>query len=160
VAGSSSASKAWDLVPQRPTLARVREAAAGCRACELWKRATQTVFGEGSPGAEVMLVGEEPGDRADVEGHPFVGAAGKLLDWEPRGKRRIHKKPNAEHIAACRPWLETELKLVGPKTLVCLGATAAQTILGRSFRLTQHADLRRVADVLAGGPSTSRSASG
>jgi DNA polymerase len=90
VAGSSSASKAWDLVPQRPTLARVREAAAGCRACELWKRATQTVFGEGSAGAEVMLVGEEPGDREDVAGHPFVG----------------------------------------PKTLVCLGATAAQAILG------------------------------
>jgi uracil-DNA glycosylase family protein len=154
-------SPAWDLIPEKPTLPKVRQAAAGCRACELWEKGTQTVFGEGSAGSSLMLVGEQPGDREDVEGHPFVGPAGRLLDtaleragidrskvyvtnvvkhfnWEPRGRRRIHKKPNAEHISACRPWLETELRLVKPKVLVCLGATAAQAIIGRTFRLTQH----------------------
>jgi DNA polymerase len=156
-----SDSSAWDLIPERPTLGSVRQAAKDCRACRLWRNATQTVFGEGSAKAEVMMVGEQPGDREDREGRPFVGPAGKLLDraldeagidrrtvyvtnvvkhfkFEPRGKRRIHKKPAAEEIAACRPWLETELRLVRPRILVCLGATAAQALLGRTFRLTQH----------------------
>jgi uracil-DNA glycosylase family protein len=158
---SAADSAAWDLIPERPTLPRLREAAVGCRACRLWRNATQTVFGEGTSSAEVMMVGEQPGDREDIEGRPFVGPAGKLLDraleeadidrrkvdvtnvvkhfkFEPRGKRRIHKKPVADEIAACRPWLETELELVKPRVLVCLGATAAQALLGRTFRLTQH----------------------
>src|SRR3989440_7631345 len=130
-------SGARDLIPDRPTIRSLRAAAASCRACQLWERATQTVFGEGATHAEVMLVGEQPGDREDVEGHPFVGPAGKVLDraldeagidrskvyltnvvkhfnWEPRGKRRIHKKPNAEHVAACRPRLESEIRGVRP----------------------------------------------
>ena len=158
---SNDRSAAPDLIPEHPTLRSLREAAAGCRACELWERGTQTVFGEGSPRAGIMLVGEQPGDREDIEGHPFVGPAGRVLDraldeagidrtdvyvtnavkhfnWEPRGKRRIHKKPNAEHIRACRPWLEAELAAVKPDILVCLGATAAQAIVGRQFRLTHH----------------------
>jgi uracil-DNA glycosylase family protein len=158
---TSGVSLAWDLIPDRPTLKGVREAAVGCQACELWERATQTVFGEGSPRSEVMLVGEQPGDHEDLEGHPFVGPAGRVLNsgleeagidrkkvyvtnvvkhfnWEPRGKRRIHRKPNAEHIRACRPWLETEIRLVRPKVLVCLGATAAQAVIHRTFKLTQH----------------------
>jgi uracil-DNA glycosylase len=149
-----------ELIPYRPNLASVRDAAAGCRACDLYKRATQTVFGEGPSKAEVMLVGEQPGDAEDVAGHPFVGPAGKLLDralteagidrrrvyvtnvvkhfkWEPRGKRRIHAKPNSAEIAACRPWLETEIALVKPRLLVCLGATAAQALLGKHFRVSQ-----------------------
>jgi uracil-DNA glycosylase len=149
------------MVPARPTLRSLAEAAGQCRACELWERATQTVFGEGSPRAEVMMVGEQPGDHEDLEGHPFVGPAGRVLDqaldeagidradvyltnvvkhfnWEPRGKRRIHKKPGAEHIRACRPWLEMEIRVVKPKILVCLGAVAAQAIIGRDFRLTRH----------------------
>ena len=159
----SSSSAAWDLLPDRPTLSSVREAAKGCRACHLWRDATQTVFGEGKPRSLVMLVGEQPGDREDVEGRPFVGPAGSVLDraleeagidrrlvyvtnvvkhfkWTPapRGKRRIHKKPNAEEIAACGPWLQTEIDLVKPQVLVCLGATAAQALLGRQFRVTQH----------------------
>jgi DNA polymerase len=148
------------LIPRRPTLPRLREAARDCRACPLWKRGTQTVFGEGSRDSRVFLVGEQPGDREDIEGRPFVGPAGKLLDacleeagidralayvtnavkhfkWEPRGKRRIHKKPNAAEIAACRPWLDAELALVKPKVVVCLGATAAQALLGASFRVTK-----------------------
>ena len=160
--GASSTSQAWDLIPERPKLAELREVSMECRACPLWERATQTVFGEGAAGSDVMLVGEQPGDREDVEGRPFVGPAGKLLDealqdagidrrkvyvtnvvkhfkWTPapRGKRRIHKKPNAEEISACRPWLEREIELVQPKVLVCLGATAAQALLGRQFRVTQ-----------------------
>jgi DNA polymerase len=150
-----------DLIPKRPTLATVREAAQDCRACDLYKRGTQTVFGEGPKKAEVMMVGEQPGDSEDVSGYPFVGPAGRLLDealgkagidrarvyvtnvvkhfkWEARGKRRIHAKPNGAEIAACRPWLETEIMLVKPRVLVCLGATAAQALLGRSFRVTQH----------------------
>ena len=147
------------FIPERPTLARVRAAARDCTACDLYKRGTQTVFGEGAARATLMLVGEQPGDAEDLSGHPFVGPAGKLLDraleeagiersltyitnvvkhfkWEPRGKRRIHKKPNAGEIAACRPWLDVEIALVRPRGIVCLGATAAQALLGRQFRLT------------------------
>src|SRR6266498_2258364 len=148
------------LVPTRPSLTKLRGAAAGCKACPLWKTGTQTVFGEGSLKAEVMFVGEQPGDREDKSGKPFVGPAGRLLDqaleeagidrlqtyvtnvvkhfkWEPRGKRRIHKKPNAVEIAACRPWLEAEIAVVKPKVIVALGATAAQALLGPQFRLTK-----------------------
>jgi DNA polymerase len=149
-----------ELLPDRPTLRSVREVARGCKACELYKRGTQTVFGEGPRKAEVMLVGEQPGDAEDLAGHPFVGPAGRLLDtaleeagidrrqvyvtnvvkhfkWEPRGKRRIHAKPNAAEIGACRPWLEVEIALVKPRVLVCLGATAAQALLGKSFKVSR-----------------------
>ncbi len=149
------------LIPEKPTLEKLRAAAAGCQACDLWKRATQTVFGEGSAHAKVMFAGEQPGDREDLAGRPFVGPAGWLLDkclaeagidrnqvyvtnvvkhfkWEPRGKRRIHKKPNSLQIAACRPWLDAEIEQVKPQVIVCLGATAAQALLGRSFKVTQH----------------------
>jgi DNA polymerase len=152
---------AAERIPDHPTLGNVREAAKDCQACDLWKRGTQTVFGEGARKAELMLVGEQPGDVEDLSGHPFVGPAGKLLDraleaagidraavyvtnvvkhfkWEPRGKRRIHKKPNAAEIAACRPWLDTEIQLVKPRAVVCLGATAAQALLGRQFKVTAH----------------------
>jgi len=148
------------LVPRKPTLAKLRRAAAGCRACDLWKRGTRTVFGEGSSRARVMLVGEQPGDREDLEGRPFVGPAGRILDaslekagidrravyvtnvvkhfkWEPRGKRRIHQKPDSVEIGACRPWLDAEIALVAPEVLVCLGATAAQALIGRSFRVSR-----------------------
>jgi uracil-DNA glycosylase len=141
-------------------LKSARLAAKDCRACDLWKLGTQTVFGEGPAKARVMLVGEQPGDREDIEGKPFVGPAGALLDkalaeagidreqtyvtnavkhfkWEPRGKRRIHKKPNALEIAACRPWLDVEIELVKPDIVVCLGATAAQALLGKDFRVTR-----------------------
>ena len=154
------ADSAADLVPSRATLPRLRDAAAGCRACPLWKTGTQTVFGEGRTGAAVMFVGEQPGDREDREGAPFVGPAGRVLDdglgragidrraayvtnavkhfkWEPRGKRRIHAKPNSSELAACRPWLDAELAAVRPRVVVCLGATAAQSLLGRSFRVTK-----------------------
>jgi uracil-DNA glycosylase len=137
----------------------VNAAAKACQACDLYKHATQTVFGEGAPKASLMLIGEQPGDAEDLSGHPFVGPAGKLLDraleeagidrsavyvtnvvkhfkWEPRGKRRIHKKPNAGEISACRPWLEIEIQLVKPFAIVCLGATAAQALLGRQFKVT------------------------
>jgi DNA polymerase len=153
-----SASKA--PVPRERDLDALREAAAGCRACDLWERGTQTVFGEGSEDAEIMLVGEQPGDQEDRQGKPFVGPAGRVLDealeaagidrskvyvtnavkhfkWKPQGKRRIHQKPNAEEIAACGPWLGAELEAVQPRMLICLGATAAQALLGRSFRVTQ-----------------------
>jgi len=142
------------------SLQALREAAAGCRACPLWETGTQTVFGEGSARATVMLVGEQPGDQEDRAGRPFVGLAGRLLDealetagidrtsayvtnvvkhfkWEARGKRRIHAKPAWSEIAACRPWLDGELEAVRPTVLVCLGATAAQAILGRQFRVTK-----------------------
>jgi uracil-DNA glycosylase len=148
------------LVPERPTLPKLRAAAAGCTACDLYKTGTQTVFGEGARAAEVMFVGEQPGDREDKAGRPFVGPAGRLLDqaledagidrtkvyvtnvvkhfkWQARGKRRIHQKPNWSEIAACRPWLEAELAVVEPRVLVCLGATAAQALLGRQFRVTR-----------------------
>jgi DNA polymerase len=148
-------------VPERPTLSKLQAAAKTCRGCQLWKRATQTVFGEGARASRVLFVGEQPGDREDLEGRPFVGPAGKLLDralgeagvdrslayvtnvvkhfkWEPRGKKRIHQKPNAVEISACRPWLDAELAVIKPKVLVCLGATAAQALLGKSFRVTRH----------------------
>jgi uracil-DNA glycosylase len=151
---------AADFLPQRRTLPTLREAAQHCKGCDLWKRGTQTVFGEGRPGAEVMLVGEQPGNDEDLQGRPFVGPAGRVLDkgleaagidrddvyvtnavkhfkWEPRGKRRIHKKPNGMQIAACRPWFDEEVKAVRPKVIVCLGATAAQALLGPKFRVTQ-----------------------
>ena len=151
---------AADLVPSPPTLSALRDAAAGCQACPLWKTGTQTVFGEGTEGARLMLVGEQPGDKEDLDGRPFVGPAGRLLDraleeagidrstvyvtnvvkhfkWEPRGKRRIHKRPNAEEVAACRPWLEAEIETVTPDIVVLLGATAAQAILGSSFRVSR-----------------------
>jgi uracil-DNA glycosylase family protein len=146
--------------PDTASLVEMREASRECTACHLYKRATQTVFGEGPKSAPIMLVGEQPGDYEDVAGKPFVGPAGKIMDqaleeagidrkevyvtnavkhfkWEPRGKRRIHQKPNSREIAACRPWLEAELRLVKPKLLVCLGATAAQAIFGPSFRVTR-----------------------
>jgi DNA polymerase len=147
-------------VPEQPTLPKLREAAAGCRGCRLWERGTQTVFGEGARGAEVMFVGEQPGDQEDLAGKPFVGPAGRILDqaleeagidrrlayvtnvvkhfkWEPRGKRRIHQKPNWSEMAACRPWLEAELDVVEPEVVVCLGATAAQALIGRDFRVSR-----------------------
>jgi len=146
--------------PKRKSLKAFREAAADCQACDLWERGTQTVFGEGSRRAEVLFVGEQPGNEEDLTGQPFVGPAGRLLDealaeagidrtqtyvtnvvkhfkWEPRGKRRIHKKPNAREITACRPWLEAEIGLVKPKVIVCLGATAAQALLGAQFRVSK-----------------------
>jgi uracil-DNA glycosylase len=148
------------LIPARPTLESLRRAAAGCKACDLWKRGTQTVFGEGAARAQVMFVGEQPGNDEDLAGHPFVGPAGKLLDraleeagidrsrtyvtnvvkhfkWEPRGKRRIHAKPDVVEITACLPWLQAELAVVKPRVVVCLGATAAQALLGRKFKVTQ-----------------------
>jgi uracil-DNA glycosylase family protein len=149
------------LFPLHASLDELREASKTCKACDLWKLGTQTVFGEGLPTAKIMLVGEQPGNQEDLEGKPFVGPAGKLLDaaleeagidrkkvyvtnavkhfkWEPRGKRRIHKKPNAAEITACRPWLDAEIAALRPKIIVCLGATAAQALLGRDFRITQH----------------------
>jgi DNA polymerase len=147
-------------VDAQVTLAKLRSDAAGCTACPLYRKGTQTVFGEGSPRSKVMLVGEQPGDQEDKCGHPFVGPAGKLLDdaleeagvarslvyvtnvvkhfkWEPRGKRRLHSKPNAQEMRACRPWLDAEIGVLRPKVIVCLGATAAQALLGKTFRVTQ-----------------------
>jgi uracil-DNA glycosylase family protein len=146
--------------PATSSLAEVREAARACTACHLYKRATQTVFGEGPKRAPIMLVGEQPGDYEDAAGKPFVGPAGKILDralaeaginrdevyvtnavkhfkWEPRGKRRIHQKPNSREVAACRPWMEAEMRLVKPKLVVCLGSTAGQAFFGSSFRVTR-----------------------
>ena len=151
---------AAELASGRRSLTALRGAAAGCRACDLWKKGTQTVFGEGGRSAELMFVGEQPGDREDLAGRPFVGPAGKLLDealeeagidrrvvyvtnvvkhfkWKARGKRRIHDKPSWSEIAACRPWLEAELAVVQPRILVLLGASAAQALLGRAFRVTR-----------------------
>jgi len=147
-------------LPERLTLPRLREAAAGCRACPLWQTGTQTVFGEGPARAEMILVGEQPGDQEDKQGRPFVGPAGRVLDealelagidrgrayltnavkhfkWEARGKRRIHAKPTWSEQMACKPWLEAELAVVRPRVLVCLGATAAQSLLGKQFRVTK-----------------------
>jgi uracil-DNA glycosylase len=153
---------AADFVPPRPTLARLREAAAHCRGCHLWVDATQTVFGEGPRTAEVMLVGEQPGDQEDRQGHPFVGPSGRLLDEGLAAagidrrkvyvtnavkhfkfvrieltKRRLHKKPNAAEVRACRPWLEAEIRLLEPRVIVALGATAAQALLGPGFKVTE-----------------------
>ncbi len=148
------------MIPAHPTLPALRELSRGCKACDLWQRGTQTVFGEGSSRAPVMMVGEQPGNDEDLDGRPFVGPAGKLLDraleragidrrqvyvtnvvkhfkWEPRGKRRIHAKPNATEIRACLPWLEAELAVVKPEVLVCLGATAAQALLGSAFKVSR-----------------------
>jgi uracil-DNA glycosylase family protein len=152
---------AADFIPPKPTLPKLREAAAGCRGCDLWVNATQTVFGEGPRSADVMLVGEQPGDQEDRAGHPFVGPAGKLLDTSlqqagidrarvyvtnsvkhfkfvqiERG-RRLHKKPTAAEIRACTPWLQEEVRLVKPRVIVALGATAAQALLGKQFRVTR-----------------------
>jgi uracil-DNA glycosylase family protein len=159
-ARKASHENAAPLVPPRPTITSLQQAARGCQACPLWKTGTQTVFGDGSRQARVIFLGEQPGNDEDLAGKPFVGPAGKLLDkalveagidrsqvyvtntvkhfkWEPKGKRRIHKKPNAREIAACRPWLDAELDVLEPDVLVCLGATAAQAILGKDFRVTE-----------------------
>jgi uracil-DNA glycosylase family protein len=148
-------------IPRHGSLKALRNAARNCQACDLWRNATQTVFGEGPPRAKIMMIGEQPGNQEDLEGKPFVGPAGKLLDqallaagvdrkqvyltnavkhfkWEPRGKRRIHKKPSAKEMDACRPWLEAEIAALQPQIIVCLGATAAQSLLGRDFRVTHH----------------------
>jgi len=152
-------SPATSRISDQLTLPALREAAAGCRACDLYKTGTQTVFGEGAEHAQVMFVGEQPGDREDREGKPFVGPAGRVLDealeeagidrrqvyitnavkhfkWKPQGKRRLHQKPNAAEINACRPWLDAEIAMVKPHLLVLLGATAAQALLGRDFRVS------------------------
>src|SRR6266568_7697854 len=153
------------LIPRHASLADLRKASAGCKACDLWKRGTQTVFGEGAKKARLMFVGEQPGNDEDLAGKPFVGPAGKLLDaalqeagierrtvyvtnvvkhfkWEPRGKTRIHAKPNSIEITACLPWLNAELAVVKPDVLVCLGATAAQALLGKDFSvMRRHGEL-------------------
>ena len=157
---ATTTGSAAEFLPQRLELASLREASAGCRGCHLWQVGTQTVFGEGAKQAEVMFVGEQPGDQEDQQGRPFVGPAGRVLDdalvaagidrdttyvtnavkhfkWQARGKRRIHQKPNWAEMTACRPWLEAELEVVRPRVLVLLGATAAQSLLGRQFRVTQ-----------------------
>jgi uracil-DNA glycosylase family protein len=151
---------AAEYLPASHTLAALRDAAAGCRACPLWGTGTQTVFGEGVETSDVMLVGEQPGDKEDQAGRPFVGPAGRLLDealaeagiertrayvtnvvkhfkWQARGKRRIHAKPSWTEMMACKPWLDAELEAVKPDVLVCMGATASQALLGRQFRVTK-----------------------
>jgi len=156
----SENTSADDLIPKQLTFLSLKAAAAECKACDLWKKGTQTVFGEGRRRAKVLFVGEQPGNEEDLTGKPFVGPAGRLFDealaeagidrkqtyvtnvvkhfkWEPRGKRRIHKKPNAVEINACRPWLEAEIALVKPQVIVALGATAAQALLGPKFRVTK-----------------------
>jgi uracil-DNA glycosylase family protein len=156
----SSGTSAKEFFPEQLTLPSLKTAAADCKGCDLWKRGTQTVFGEGRRKSIILFVGEQPGNEEDLTGKPFVGPAGRLFDealaeagidrkqtyvtnivkhfkWEPRGKRRIHKKPNAVEINACRPWLEAEIALVKPEVIVALGATAAQALLGPKFRVTQ-----------------------
>src|SRR5918999_585612 len=157
-----STGSAADFIPPNPTLSRLREAAAGCRGCDLWVNATQTVFGEAPRTAEVMLIGEQPGDQEDRQGHPFVGPAGRLLDaaLEQSGidrdrvyitnsvkhfkfvvikrGRRLHKKPSAAEVRACHPWLQEEIRAIKPRVIVALGATAAQALLGKDFRVTQN----------------------
>ena len=151
---------AAEYLPERLSLQSLPEAAAVCRGCELWRTATQTVFGEGPAGASVLFVGEQPGDQEDQQGRPFVGPAGRLFDqaledvgidraqvyvtnavkhfkWQPRGKRRIHQKPTWAEMTACKPWLEAELEVVHPRVLVALGATAGQALFGRQFRVTK-----------------------
>ena len=170
MARAGATGSAADFLPERLSLAALREAAAGCRGCHLWQVGTQTVFGEGAGDLEVMFVGEQPGDYEDREGKPFVGPAGRLFDdaleaagidrsttyvtnavkhfkWQARGKRRIHQKPNWAEMTACRPWLEAELAVVKPRVLVLLGATAAQSLLGRQFRVTQHRGERLESDL-------------
>jgi uracil-DNA glycosylase family protein len=159
---TSAGVHATDRANVERSVTGLRRVAAGCQACDLWKHATQTVFGEGPASARIMLVGEQPGDKEDLAGHPFVGPAGRLLDkglreagiernqvyvtnvvkhfkWSPdeRGKRRIHKKPRSSEIEACRPWLDAEIRLVKPEIIVCLGATAAQALLGKTFSVTR-----------------------
>jgi uracil-DNA glycosylase len=149
------------LMGHAPSIEELRKAAKSCRNCHLYKNATQTVFGAGAQNAKVMLVGEQPGDQEDIQGQPFVGPAGRLLDealveagidrsttyvtnavkhfkWEPRGKRRIHQKPNSIEIAACRPWIDGEIAALKPEVIICLGATAAQALISRDFRVTKH----------------------
>jgi uracil-DNA glycosylase len=161
VARAATTASATDFLPPRLSLPALREAAAACRGCHLCEVGTQTVFGEGTADAEAMFVGEQPGDQEDKAGRPFVGPAGRVFDdaldaaridrsttyvtnavkhfkWQARGKRRIHQKPNWAEMTACRPWLEAELAVVKPRVLVLLGATAAQSLLGREFRVTQH----------------------
>ena len=156
----NSQGSAADYFPKQLTLRSLKDAAADCKACDLWKRGTQTVFGEGRKRSIVLFVGEQPGNEEDLTGKPFVGPAGRLFDnalieagidraqtyvtnvvkhfkWEPRGKRRIHKKPNATEVSACRPWLEAEIAVIKPKVIVALGATAAQALLGAKFRVTK-----------------------
>ena len=151
---------AYHFIPPNPTIPRLWQAAQGCRACDLYKLGTQAVLGEGPRQAAILLIGEQPGDQEDLAGRPFVGPAGRVLDealaevgiprkevfvtnavkhfkWEPRGKRRIHQKPTLGEVKACRPWLETEFAIVQPQGIVCLGATAAQFVLGRDFRITR-----------------------
>jgi uracil-DNA glycosylase len=171
--GEGTSSDLLAITATTRTISGLRQAAANCKACDLWKDATQTVFGEGSPKAKIMFVGEQPGDQEDRAGHPFVGPAGKLLNealeqaginraevyvtnvvkhfkWTPaeRGKRRIHKKPRYAEIQACRPWLDAELRMVKPEVLVCLGATAAQALLGRTFSVSRQRG-QRVESTLA-----------
>ncbi len=157
---TSAPDSAEAFMPEKRSLTSLRQAAASCKACDLWKLGTQTVFGEGSRSADVMFVGEQPGNEEDLAGKPFVGPAGRLLDkafkeagidrsraymtnivkhfkWERRGKRRIHQKPNTTEVKACRPWFEAELFAVKPRAVVCLGATAAQALLGKEFKVTQ-----------------------
>jgi len=159
-ASKESFPTARPFIPERPTLAKLRLAAATCTGCDLYQNATQTVFGEGPENSVLFLIGEQPGDREDREGKPFIGPAGQLLDralreagiprekvyvtnavkhfkWVPRGKRRLHDKPRRSEILACRPWLETEIATVKPRIVVCLGATAAQSLLGTSFKVTK-----------------------
>jgi uracil-DNA glycosylase family protein len=156
VVTTARAQGAEHFVPQRGDLAALRRAAEDCRGCELWRPATQTVFGEGPAHAELMLVGEQPGDREDISGHVFVGPAGRVLDsglelagidreavyltnavkhfrWKARGKRRLHERPARSHMVACRPWLRAELETVAPRVLVLMGAVAAQSLLGAGF---------------------------
>lgn len=162
---------AADFLPQRINLTSLRRAADGCRGCDLYKDATQTVFGEGNRSSELVLVGETPGDQEDLQGRPFVGPAGRLLDealeaagverrtvyvtnavkhfrFEEQGKRRLHKKPTARQIQACHPWLQAEFQVIEPRVIVCLGATAAQALIGKDFRITQQRG-----ELLAGPPA-------
>lgn len=155
----SNSGSAEDFLPEKLSLTSLKKAAASCKGCDLWKLGTQTVFGEGKRTADVMLIGEQPGNEEDLTGKPFVGPAGRLLDkalkeagidrsrayvtnlvkhfkWEERGKRRIHKKPNTTEMSACRPWLDAELLVVKPKIIVCLGASSAQALLGKQFKVT------------------------
>ena len=160
MAKAGAAEKTLEFLPDELSYRALKAASMECRGCDLYKNATQTVFGEGQISSGVIFVGEQPGDEEDLTGRPFVGPAGRLFDkalaeagidrekiyltnavkhfkWKPKGKRRIHEKPNASEINACDPWLRSEIALIKPRILVCLGATAAQTLLGKQFRVTQ-----------------------